>query len=201
MTFAAIVVVGYLLGSCPWGYWLVRLFHGADVRRQGSGATGASNVWRAYGPRLGLTVVALDLVKGFIPAFAGVHQVSSLCGVLAGSAAMAGHARPLFLGFRKGGKMVATGGGVVIAVAPWVALAIAPIWIVTFALSRYTSVASIVAAAAFPIAAFVLGYPTPVLVFALIGSGAIIWLHRPNLKRLRAGTEHRVHLRRAAAHS
>lgn len=201
MTFGVIVAVGYLLGSCPWGYWLVRLFHGQDVRLQGSGATGASNVWRAYGPRLGLTVVLLDLAKGFIPAFAGVHQVSALCGVLAGSAAMAGHARPLFLGFRKGGKMVATGGGVVIAVAPWAALVIAPIWVVTFAISRYTSLASILAAIAFPIAAFALGYPTPVLVFALLSCGAIVWLHRPNLKRLLAGTEHRVHLRRAAVHS
>ncbi len=201
MTFAAIVVAGYLLGSCPWGYWLVRLFHGQDVRLQGSGATGASNVWRAYGPRLGLTVVALDLAKGFVPAFVGVHQVSSLCGVLAGSAAMAGHARPLFLRFRKGGKMVATGAGVVIAVAPWAALVIAPIWIVTFALSRYTSLASIVASVSFPIAAIAFGYSTAVVVFAVIAGCAIVWLHRPNLKRLRAGTEHRVHLRRAAAHS
>ena len=201
MTFAAIVVAGYLLGSCPWGYWLVRLFHGQDVRLQGSGAIGASNVWRAYGPRLGLTVVALDLAKGFLPAFVGLHEVSSLCGVLAGSAAMAGHARPLFLGFRKGGKMVATGAGVVIAVAPWAALVIAPIWIVTFALWRYTSLASIIAAVSFPIAAIAFGYSTAVVAFAVIAACAIVWLHRPNLKRLRAGTEHRVHLRRAAAHS
>jgi acyl phosphate:glycerol-3-phosphate acyltransferase len=201
VSFAAIVAAGYLLGSCPWGYWLVRLFHGQDVRRQGSGATGASNVWRAYGPRLGITVVALDLVKGFVPAFVGLHEVSPVCGVLAGAAAMVGHARPLFLGFRRGGKMVATGAGVVIAVAPWAALVIAPIWIVTFALWRYTSLASIAAAIAFPIAAVLLGYPAPVIVFAAAACCAIVWLHRPNLKRLRAGTEHRVHLRRAAVHS
>jgi acyl phosphate:glycerol-3-phosphate acyltransferase len=201
VTFAAIVVAGYLLGSCPWGYWLVRLFHRQDVRLQGSGATGASNVWRAYGPRLGITVVALDLLKGFLPAFVGLHEVSSVCGVLAGSAAMAGHARPLFLGFRKGGKMVATGAGVVIAIAPWAALVIAPIWIVTFALWRYTSLASLAAAASFPIAAVALGYSAPVIVFAVIALCAIVWLHRSNLKRLRAGTEHRVHLRRAPAHT
>ena len=201
MTFAAIVAAGYLLGSCPWGYWLVRLFHGQDVRLQGSGATGASNVWRAYGPRLGITVVALDLAKGFVPAFVGLHEVSPVCGVLAGAAAMVGHARPLFLGFRRGGKMVATGAGVVFAIAPWAALVIAPIWIVTFALWRYTSLASIAAAAAFPIAAVLLGYPAPVVVFAAVACCAIVWLHRPNLKRLRAGTEHRVHLRRVAAHS
>ncbi len=201
MTFAGIVVLGYILGSCPWGYWLVRIFHGEDVRLKGSGATGASNVWRAYGPRLGIAVVALDVAKGFIPALVGVHEVSSLCGILAGAAAMAGHARPFFLRFRKGGKMVATAAGVVFAVAPWAALAVAPVWILTFALWRYTSLASIAAAIALPIAAVAIGYPLPVIVFSLIGGGAIIWLHRANLKRLRAGTEHRIHFRRPAAQS
>ena len=81
------------------------------------------------GRRLGLVVVALDVAKGFVPAFWGVHSVSSLCGILAGAAAMAGHARPVFLRFEKGGKMVATAGGVVIAVAPLVAPVCAAIWI------------------------------------------------------------------------
>jgi glycerol-3-phosphate acyltransferase PlsY len=199
VTFAAIVAGGYLLGSCPWGYWLVRLFHGEDVRSQGSGATGASNVWRAYGPRLGLVVLALDVLKGFVPAFVGVHQVSTLCGILAGAAAMAGHYRPAFLRFRKGGKMVATGGGVVIAVAPWAALTIAAIWLVTFALTRYTSVASVAAALALPIAAIGFGYPDEVIVFAVISALAVIWLHRGNLRRLRAGTENRFSRRSPAA--
>ena len=199
VTFAAIVAAGYLLGSCPWGYWLVRLFHGADVRSHGSGATGASNVWRAYGPRLGIAVLLLDVLKGFVPAFVGVHQVSTLCGILAGAAAMAGHYRPAFLGFRKGGKMVATAGGVVIAVAPWVALAIAAVWLVTFALTRYTSVASIVSAFALPLAAWGFGYPDEVIAFTLISAAAIVWLHRGNLRRLRAGTENRFRRRSRAA--
>jgi len=199
MTFAGIVAAGYLLGSCPWGYWLVRLFRGEDVRRRGSGAIGASNVWRAYGRRLGLAVVCLDTLKGFVPAFVGVHAVSSLCGILAGAAAMAGHARPPFLRFQKGGKMVATAGGVVIAVAPWAALAIAAVWLATFALSRYTSVASIVSAIALPLAAAAFGYPVEVIVFTTLAAAAIIWLHRGNLRRLRAGTEHRFTWRRPAA--
>jgi glycerol-3-phosphate acyltransferase PlsY len=201
VTFAAIVAAGYLLGSCPWGYWLVRLFHGEDVRNQGSGATGASNVWRAYGPRLGLAVLALDVLKGFVPAFVGVHQVSTLCGILAGAAAMAGHYRPPFLGFRKGGKMVATAGGVVIAVAPWVALTVAAIWMITFGLTRYTSVASILAAVALPIAAVAFGYPPEVIAFCGISTLAIVWLHRGNLRRLRAGTENRFQRRSPAAQS
>ena len=120
MTFFGLVVLGYLVGSCPWGYWLVRVFRGEDIRRSGSGNIGATNVWRTYGRSLGLPVVLLDLLKGFVPAFAGVVLVSHLCGLVAGAAAMLGHWRPLFLRFEKGGKMVATGGGVFLAVAPWV---------------------------------------------------------------------------------
>src|SRR3954453_6732416 len=112
MTFAAVVVLGYLLGSCPWGYWLVRLIRHEDIRKVGSGNIGATNVWRTYGRSLGLPVVLLDVAKGFVPAFVGVHSVSHLCGILAGAAAMAGHVRPLFLRFEKGGKAVATCGGV-----------------------------------------------------------------------------------------
>ena len=198
MTFAGIVVFGYLMGSCPWGYWLVRVFHHADIRKLGSGSIGASNVWRAYGPKLGVTVVLLDVLKGFVPAFVGVLAVSHLCGILAGAAAMAGHARPIFLRFEKGGKMVATGGGVVIAIAPLVALPLAALWIATFALFRYPSVSSIVTAVALPFVAFAFGYPDVVVAFGAVAAAAIVYLHRGNLRRLRAGTEHRVRLRGAA---
>ena len=198
MTFAGIVAFGYLLGSCPWGYWLVRIFRGEDVRSRGSGATGASNVWRTYGPRLGLAVMALDVLKGFVPALVGVLAVSNLCGILAGAAAMAGHARPVFLRFARGGKMVATAGGVLFAVAPWVAVVAGAVWLATFAISRYPSVASIVSAIALPIAAVALGYDVSVIVFAALAGVAIIVLHRSNLRRLRAGTENRVRLRGTA---
>jgi glycerol-3-phosphate acyltransferase PlsY len=198
VTFAAIVASGYLLGSCPWGYWLVRIFRGEDVRSRGSGATGASNVWRTYGPRLGLAVMLLDALKGFVPALVGVLVVSNLCGILAGAAAMAGHARPVFLRFARGGKMVATAGGVLFAVAPWVALVVGAVWLITFAISRYPSVASIVSAIALPIAALVLGYDVAVIAFAAVAGASIIVLHRSNLRRLRAGTENRVRLRGTA---
>lgn len=200
MTFAAIVVFGYLLGSCPWGYWLVRVFRGEDVRKQGSGGIGASNVWRAYGRRLGIPVVALDTLKGFAPALLGVLAVSHLCGILAGAAAMLGHARPLWLRFERGGKMVATCGGVMFAVAPWVALCAGLLWLVVFALFRYSSLASVLAAVSLPLLALVFGYPLAVIVFAGLTGLAIVFLHRANLRRLRAGTENRFGLRRAAAH-
>jgi acyl phosphate:glycerol-3-phosphate acyltransferase len=200
VTFAAIVVFGYLLGSCPWGYWLVRLFRGEDIRQHGSGSIGASNVWRAYGRGLGIPVVVLDVLKGFVPGLVGVLLVSHLCGILAGSAAMAGHARPLYLRFEKGGKMVATCGGVLFAVAPWVALSVGLFWLAVFAISRYTSVASVLAAIALPVVAFAFGYPVAVLVFTGLTGAAIVFLHRGNLRRLRSGTENRFGLRRAAAH-
>ena len=198
MIFAALVVLGYLLGSCPWGYWLVRLFRHEDIRRSGSGNIGATNVWRTYGRSLGAPVVLLDVLKGFVPALLGVLLVSHLCGIVAGAAAMLGHARPLYLRFEKGGKMVATCGGVFFGVAAWVALTGGIVWLAAFLLTRYASVASIAAAIALPVAAAIYGYPTSVVVFGAFAAGAVVFLHRANLRRLRAGTESRFQLRRTA---
>jgi len=200
VTFAGLVLLGYVLGSCPWGYWLVRIFRGEDIRKVGSGGIGASNVVRAYGRTLGFTVGILDTLKGFVPAFLGVHYVSPLCGILAGAAAMAGHYRPLFLRFQKGGKMVATAGGVFFGVAVFIALGAAVVWLVTFGLTRYASVASICSAISLPIWAFVFDYSTSVIVLSFVSAFAVIFLHRANLKRLRTGTENRfsLRLRRAA---
>jgi len=198
MTFFGLVVLGYLIGSCPWGYWLVRVFRNEDIRHSGSGNIGATNVWRTYGRSLGLPVVLLDLVKGFAPAFVGVVTVSHLCGIVAGGAAMLGHWRPLYLRFEKGGKMVATGAGVFLAVAPWVGLVAGVTWFAIFLLTRYASVASIAGALSLPVTAVAFGYPAPVIGFAAVVAVWVIVLHRGNLRRLRAGTESRVRLRRTA---
>jgi glycerol-3-phosphate acyltransferase PlsY len=111
---------------------------------------------------------------------------------------MLGHARPLFLRFAKGGKMVATCGGVFFGVAVWVALTAGAVWIVVFVLTRYASVASIAAAVSLPIAAAIYGYPASVVAFGAVAASAVVFLHRANLRRLRAGTENRFHLRRTA---
>src|SRR6185312_7776568 len=182
MTFAAVVVLGYLLGSCPWGYWLVRLLRHEDIRKVGSGNIGATNVLRTYGWGLGAPVVLLDMVKGFAPALLGMLFVSHFAGICAGAAAMLGHWRPLFLRFAKGGKMVATCGGVFFGVAVWVALTALLAWLVTVALFRYVSVASIVAGISLPVMAAVYGYPTPVIVFGAGAAVAILYLHRANLR-------------------
>jgi len=196
--FAALVVLGYLLGSCPWGVWVVRLVRHEDIRKVGSGNIGATNVWRTYGRWLGVPVVLLDVLKGFVPALLGMLFVSPhhLSGVVAGAAAMLGHWRPLFLGFKRGGKMVATCGGAFLGVAPVVGGIGAGVWILAFLLFRYASVASIVAACSLPVVAAALDEPWPVIGFAIAAAVAVALLHRGNIARLRAGTESRFSLRR-----
>jgi glycerol-3-phosphate acyltransferase PlsY len=191
MTTAAIIVAGYLLGSCPWGVWLVRAFRHEDIRKAGSGNIGGTNVWRTYGAKLGVPVLLLDVLKGFVPALLGVIYVSHLVGILAGAAAMAGHWRPLFLGFARGGKTIATAGGVFFAVAPFAAGSALGIWIVLFWVLGYASVASIVAASFLPFGAWAWGYPDEVIGLGAATALTALYLHRANLRRLRAGTENR----------
>ena len=188
---ALIVVGGYLLGSIPFGYVIPRLVRGEDVRRQGSGNVGASNVWRAYGPSLGVPVALLDVAKGFVPALVGLEVGGDWVGVLAGAAAMVGHARPVFLRFSKGGKMVATAGGVAFALAPLAALACLGVWLVTFAAFRYASLASMVTAVALPLLCIAFDAPWPVVGFAAVAAVGVLLLHRHNVRRLLAGTEPR----------
>ena len=196
MTTALLVVGGYLLGSMPWGYWLVRLVKRDDIRRYGSGNVGGTNVWRVYGWRLGLPVVVLDTAKGFAPALVAALIESDLAGVLGGAAAMLGHWRPAFLRWQRGGKMVATCGGAFLGVAPVIGGIGAAVWIAVFLLFRYASLASIVAALALPIAAALLDASWSVIVFASAAAVAVVVLHRGNIARLRAGTENRFRFRR-----
>jgi len=199
MTTTLVLVGAYLIGSMPFGYWAVLALKGEDVRAAGSGNIGATNVWRSYGRRYGIPVVLLDIVKGFVPALVGTILVDELTGALAGGLAMLGHWRPLFLGFRKGGKAVATAAGTLFGIATLLGLIAMGLWLTTFLVTRYASVASMVVAVALPFTALVLGEPWPVVVFAVAAAAAVLLLHRPNLARLRAGTESRFRLRRGSA--
>ena len=196
MLTAVLIVAGYLAGSLPSGYWVVRAFKHVDIRTVGSGNIGGTNVWRTYGRWYGIPVVLLDVLKGFTPALVATILVGHLAGVLAGGAAMLGHARPVFLRFAKGGKMVATCGGVFFGVAPVVAVCGLAAWLIVFVLLRYASVASIVAALSLAPIAVGLGEPWPVWGFGLVAGVAVLVLHRANLKRLFRGQEHRFQLRR-----
>ena len=191
MLTVGLAVAGYVVGSMPWGYWLVLLFRSADIRTQGSGNIGATNVWRLYGRRLGVPAVLLDTAKGFVPALVATELVGHGGGVLAGAAAMLGHWRPLFLGFRRGGKMVATAGGAFLGVAPLVGLCGAGVWLLVFGLTRYASVASMLAASSLALWAWLLGYPWPVIAFGGAAGLGVVFLHRANIARLRRGEENR----------
>jgi acyl phosphate:glycerol-3-phosphate acyltransferase len=199
MTAALVILGGYLLGSMPFGYWVILLVKGEDIRKVGSGNIGATNVWRAYGRWYGIPIVLLDVAKGFVPGLVGTLLVGELVGVLAGGAAMLGHWRPLFLRFQKGGKTVATAGGTFFGVATTLGLIGLAIWIVTFLVTRYASLASLVTALSLPFLGLALGEPWPVIVFASIAAVAVVLLHKENIARLRAGTESRFALRRGSA--
>jgi glycerol-3-phosphate acyltransferase PlsY len=191
-----LVLAGYLVGSIPSGVIVVRALRGEDIRAQGSGNIGASNVWRTYGRSLGIPVAFLDVAKGFVPALVGAQVGGPWIGVLAGAAAMLGHARPVYLGFARGGKMVATAGGVSLALAPAAAACCLLVWLVAFALFRYASVASIVTAIALPLSCLAFDEPAPVVAFATLAAVGVVGLHRQNIRRLVAGTEPRFARRR-----
>jgi glycerol-3-phosphate acyltransferase PlsY len=191
-----LILSGYLLGSMPWGYWLPRILTGVNIRKVGSGNTGAANVWRTQGFKLGLCVALLDVAKGFAAALLGVWLGNELIGLLAGIAALIGHWRPLFIGFARGGKIVATTGGVALALAPLPTLAVAGVWIATFLVTRYTSVASLLATATLPLFAILFGASWLVVAFTAGAGVAIFVLHRANIARLLNRTENRFALGR-----
>ena len=189
---ALLVVAGYVLGSLPFGYWLPRAVRGIDIRAVGSGNVGASNVWRGCGARLGVAVAVLDIAKGAAAALLGRYLGDELIGVLAGTAAMAGHWRPLFLGVGRGGKVVATTGGVVLALAPLAGLCATGVWIVVFLAFRYASLASLVAGLTLPLFAVGFAASRPVIGFTIAAALAIVALHRGNIRRLVRGEERRA---------
>jgi acyl phosphate:glycerol-3-phosphate acyltransferase len=196
MTDALAVLGGYFLGSLPFGYWVPRLVRGEDIRTKGSGNVGASNVFRVYGRSLGIPVALLDVAKGFAAASLGLWAGGALVGVLAGAAAMIGHARPVFMRFKRGGKMVATAGGATFALAPLAAFVCIGVWLVVFLVTRFASLASIVTSGMLAVLVVALGYEWPIAVFGVAGAIAVIALHHANISRLFAGTEHRFELRR-----
>lgn len=208
LVLAAVVICSYLLGSIPFGYILVRVFQGVDVRSIGSGNIGATNVARSGGKKLAIATFVLDAFKGWLPVFIVLHTSSIGAAValplptlasIAAVSALAGHIFTIWLKF-KGGKGVATGMGVFLALAPSAALLAFAIFAILVATTRYVSLGSIVAAAAFPAILCVLkrgSFPPAALVMATAAAALVIWRHRQNIERLWAGTENRVGARKA----
>jgi glycerol-3-phosphate acyltransferase PlsY len=198
MTFALWFVASYLLGSIPTSYLVVRLVKGQDLRTMGSGNLGATNLYRVLGLKYALPVALFDAAKGAIPVmvFAPRAGGTDLLALLLGITAVLGHMFSVFVGFR-GGKGVATGAGVVLGLAPWALLAGLAVWLLTVLSTGYVSLASIAAAILLPFAVYWL-HPERremIWLFAVL-SLAIVVLHRANIARLLAGTEHRFGRRR-----
>ena len=201
------LIISYLAGSIPSAYIAGRL-RGIDLRKHGSGNLGATNVVRVLGKRYGYPVFAVDFLKGLAAVFAATcvakhldltERSAQIFGITAGVCCVLGHSFPIWLRFN-GGKGVATSLGVIFGLMPIAALIVVGVWLLTFQLSRYVSVASIVAALALPIMVMLVSHRqhsdnTVVFYFSLCLTAVIILRHRPNLVRLIRGTEPRFRRR------
>ena len=188
------VLLGYLAGSVPFAFLLARRA-GIDVRFAGSGNVGAANVMRTTGTRRAILVMSLDVAKGALAVvLASVVHAGVTLTALAAAAAVVGHIYPVWLRFH-GGKGVAVAAGVFAILTPIATAVAAGLFLVIVGLTRYVSLGSIAATLALPPAAWITGEPGAV-VFAAAGSGALIlFRHRGNIRRLRAGTERRMGVR------
>ncbi len=185
------IVIAYLLGGIPFGFLLVKLTRGTDVRESGSGNIGATNVLRTTGRAAGVATLALDIAKGFVAVWlaAKLTEDAPEWTSLAALAVMAGHAFPVFLKFQ-GGKAVATFIGAFAYLTPLPLAAVLLLFVVTVAVTRYISAASILAAATFPFGVWIILHPpVQVTIAAFIAGAFIVYRHKSNWSRLRAGTE------------
>lgn len=195
-----VLIAAYLLGSIPFGYLVVRAKEGADVRATGSGGTGATNVSRRAGKLAGVVTLLLDALKGALAVLLARWLLTDDFGVnwwvaVASFLAVLGHCFPIWLGFR-GGKGVATGVGVFLSLYPLAVACAAVVFIIVVALTRYVSLGSILATAAFPLFVWLLSLSfnqradlAPVITAAIIAGALIILMHHANIGRLLRGTE------------
>ena len=195
------MAISYLCGSVPTAVWWGRTFHGIDVREHGSRNAGATNTFRVLGPKAGVPVLIIDVLKGFLPVrllplWSGAAPYSdawNLLRVLLVLAAVVGHLYPVFANFR-GGKGIATSLGGVLAVHPGSALACIVVFMIVWVLSRYVSLASLSAALTFPLAVvFLFRERSEVLIiFSIALCAMVFFTHRQNISRLLAGNENRI---------
>jgi glycerol-3-phosphate acyltransferase PlsY len=193
------LIVAYLLGSIPAGYLAGKLLKGIDIREHGSKSTGATNVLRVLGPWPAAGVFLVDVLKGAAAVLLGGWLISALdlatwepwAVCLAGLTAILGHARPVWLNF-SGGKSVATGLGVLLAMSWPVGLGGLAVFAIAVAISRIVSLSSILAAITAVILVVALGNPLPYQMLVVAGGLYVIIRHRPNIARLLAGTEPKV---------
>jgi glycerol-3-phosphate acyltransferase PlsY len=197
------LLASYALGSVPAAYIAGRS-RGIDLRKHGSGNLGATNVFRVLGSRIGSTVFAFDMAKGAVPVLVFSRWVDSgqtagspedhqmLVAILCGVAAIVGHVRPMWLKFGKGGKGVATSGGVFLALAPLQTLLAIGAFAVTVLATGYVSLGSLLTAVLLTVLLFIRdGATSPMFVVCVLVSAFVFWSHRANIGRLQRGEEHR----------
>lgn len=190
--FIIAAAVSYVLGSIPNGLLLGKAIWGVDLRQHGSGNIGATNAWRTIGKAGGISIFLLDMLKGAISAYLGLHLGGGeLAGIVCGLLAIAGHSWSLFLSF-KGGKGVATGLGVIVMLMPWVTAIVFLVWLAIVKATGYVSLGSIVAAILVPVLALVMELHTDLLVLGIIAAAFIVYRHKSNISRLMNGTESKI---------
>lgn len=190
------ILAAYVLGATPTSHWVARAVHGVDLRREGSGNLGATNTFRALGPSAAVPVLLVDILKGWIPAYAFPLVDGSAAPTWAlvyGGAAVLGHSFSFWVGFR-GGKGVATATGLFLAVAPWALLVACIVWTGVVAATRLVSLASVLAALALALGVHwtPAGAAPGVPVLAAAVAVFVVWMHRRNLVRLVRGEEPRL---------
>ena len=192
VTYLPLLLLVYLIAAIPTGVVLTRLMGLDDVRTKGSGNIGATNVYRVAGKLPGILTLVGDILKGFLPLLAIKLWLDPSPGQLglAGVVAIVGHCYPAYLRFR-GGKGVATALGIFLVLDPLALLGGCLVFVAAVALTRYISLGSTLAAVTVPLLTLLLGRPLPLLIGAALIGMLIVWRHRDNLQRLRAGTENR----------
>ncbi|MBY0450259.1 MAG: glycerol-3-phosphate 1-O-acyltransferase PlsY [Cyanobacteria bacterium] len=201
-TLASYLLIAYLLGSIPTGYWVAKKLKNIDIREHGSGNTGATNVGRVVGKKAGLFVLLIDFLKGFLPVLAlrlwllpvgtpGLPVPAEWIHTAVAILTMLGHSRSIFLKFA-GGKAAITGLGAVIALMPLAGTILGALAYTIIKLSKTVSIGSMTAAIIAPFLAALMGYPVAYQTFSALSALLVVYLHRSNIKRLLAGTENRL---------
>ncbi|NLW90584.1 MAG: glycerol-3-phosphate 1-O-acyltransferase PlsY [Syntrophomonadaceae bacterium] len=186
-----LVIICYFIGSIPFSYIFPRIFTHVDVRSKGSGNVGATNVFRTVGIKVAVLALAGDLLKGVLAAWIGTSFASGWLLVFCCMAAVIGHCYPIFLKF-KGGKAVATAGGIVLFLMPKIGLTLLLLFICIVYVSRYVSLGSVTIATFLPITAMLAAQPPEYVILSWLLAGLVVYRHRENIVRLRNGTESRL---------
>ena len=187
-----VFIIAYLIGSIPSGLWIGKLFYGVDIREHGSGNLGGTNTFRTLGKKAGLVVTIMDVLKGtlatLLPILFGIN--AELHPLITGTIAVVGHMFPIFAGFR-GGKAVATSGGILLGYAPILFVIIFAAFFLSLYICKYVSLSSMISALVALIVSFIMGDIPLIIVIAVLAI-FIFYRHRANIKRIREGTEPKV---------